>query len=113
MRFIGSLYQELRTVLEVVQCGLASTGQSPPPKILHSAIGETANNRNILALCCVLARMEKISKTELYQHGIPLLAFLPILALLSERTAAATEPSNERAQPRALSPGGDLLEPKA
>ena len=31
--------------------------------------------------------MEKISKTELYQRGIPLLAFLPILALLSERTA--------------------------
>jgi hypothetical protein len=31
--------------------------------------------------------MENISKTELYQRGIPLLAFLPILALLSERTA--------------------------
>jgi hypothetical protein len=54
--------------------------------------------------------MEKISKTELYQRGIPLLAFLPILALLSERTAAATEPSDEWAEPRILSPGDDLLE---
>jgi hypothetical protein len=37
--------------------------------------------------------MEKIPKTELYQRGIPLLAFLPILALLAERTTAAPESS--------------------
>jgi hypothetical protein len=51
--------------------------------------------RNFLFEPCVLASMEKIPKTELYQRGIPLLAFLPILALLSERAAAAREPSEE------------------
>jgi hypothetical protein len=51
--------------------------------------------RNILVEPRVLASMEKISKTELYQRGIPLLAFLPILALLSERTAAARELAEE------------------
>jgi hypothetical protein len=39
--------------------------------------------------------MEKIPKTELYQRGIPLLAFLPMLALLSERTKTAPESSEE------------------
>ena len=39
--------------------------------------------------------MEKIPKTELYQRGIPLLAFLPILALLSGGTAAGAESSDE------------------
>jgi len=46
--------------------------------------------------------MEKISKTELYQRGIPLLAFLPIIALLSERTAGgalgAGKPQEDSAQ---------------
>ena len=40
--------------------------------------------------------MEKISKTELYQRGIPLLAFLPILALLGERTAGGAVASAKR-----------------
>jgi hypothetical protein len=39
--------------------------------------------------------MEKIPKTELYQRGIPLLAFLPMLALLTERTKTAPESSEE------------------
>ena len=51
--------------------------------------------RNILVEPCVLASMEKIPKTELYQRGIPLLAFLPILALLSGGTAAGAESLDE------------------
>jgi hypothetical protein len=39
--------------------------------------------------------MEKIPKTELYQRGIPLLAFLPMLALLTERAKTAPESSEE------------------
>jgi hypothetical protein len=59
--------------------------------------------------------MEKISKTELYQRGIPLLAFLPIIALLSERTAGgalgAGKPQEGSAQ--GFNPGCRPLEPKA
>jgi CubicO group peptidase (beta-lactamase class C family) len=51
--------------------------------------------RNILVELCVLASMEKIPKTDLYQRGIPLLAFLPMLAFLSSGTAAGAESFDE------------------
>lgn len=51
--------------------------------------------RNILVELCVLASMEKIPKTDLYQRGIPLLAFLPMLAFLSGGTAAGAESFDE------------------
>jgi hypothetical protein len=51
--------------------------------------------RNILVELCVLASMEKIPKTDLYQRGIPLLAFLPMLAFLGGGTAAGAESFDE------------------
>ena len=35
--------------------------------------------------------MDNTSKTELYQRGIPLLAFLPVLALLTGEAAASSD----------------------
>jgi hypothetical protein len=48
--------------------------------------------------------MEKISKTDLYQRGIPLLAFLPILALLSEQTAGGALAAGHRREDSDLAP---------
>jgi hypothetical protein len=64
--------------------------------------------RNILVVPCVLANMEKISKTELYQRGIPLLAFLPMLAFLNGATAESASDDGELASPNpaGLNPSG-------
>jgi hypothetical protein len=54
--------------------------------------------------------MEKISKTELYQRGIPLLAFLPMLALLNGATVAAAVDEWELASPASSGLNPTLLQ---
>jgi hypothetical protein len=54
--------------------------------------------------------MEKMSKTELYQRGIPLLAFLPMLALLDGEAEAAVKRQEDSARglnPEELNRPGD------